>query len=142
MQSNEHYTRSHTFTTLPGDKVHTRTVKNLSQRRLTEVIGQQKLEGIWTADHTMELLLISGLVGEAAWFASCLGDWKIAFLLSVTEQFRQKNQLYVEKTTRVHASMPVDVPEPEQLMKERINIVLKLDESMTVGWHFYVFIRA
>jgi hypothetical protein len=80
----------------------------------------------------MELLLISGLVGEAAWFASCLGDWKIAFLLSVIEEFRQKNQSYVEKP-HDHASMPIKAPKPKQLMKERINIILKLDKSVTVG---------
>lgn len=114
-------------------KAHASAVKNLSQRRLTEVIGQQKLESVWTADHTMELLLISGLLGEAAWFAKCLGDWKIAFLLSVTEEFRQKNQSYVEKKSHDRATMPIEVPEAEQLMKERINIVLKLDEIMTVG---------
>ena len=80
----------------------------------------------------MELLLISGLLGEAAWFANCLGDWKIAFLLSVTEKFRRKNQSYVENKSHDCANLANEVPEPEQLVKERINVVLKLDGGITV----------
>ncbi|XP_028394275.1 uncharacterized protein LOC114518472 [Dendronephthya gigantea] len=111
---------------------HTSTIKNLSQQRLTEVISQQKLEHLWTADHTMEMLLVSGLLGEAAWFANCLGDWKIAFLLSVTEQFRMRNERYVKKSYD-HAKMAIEVPEPKRLMKERIHTILKLDGNFMEG---------
>lgn len=107
-------------------------MKHLSQRRVTEVIGQQKLESLWTADHTMELLLISGHIGEAAWFANCLGDWKIAFLLSVTEEFRRKNQSHDENKSPDCVDLAIDVPKPDQLVKERINIILKLDGSIMV----------
>ena len=80
----------------------------------------------------MELLLISGLIGEAAWFANCLGDWKIAFLLSVSEEFRKKNERYVEKWSCDRGAMIIEVPKPEQLMKERINTLLHLDDNIPV----------
>lgn len=82
----------------------------------------------------MELLLVSGLLGEAAWFASRLGDWKIAFLLAVTEGFRQKSLSFVRKKSDDDHVISVEIPEPEQIMKERINIILKLDERITVGY--------
>lgn len=84
----------------------------------------------------MELLLISGLLGEAAWFANRLGDWKIAFLLSVTEVFRKTNLSYVEKESHGQSILPIEAPQPEQLMKERIKMILKLDGSITVGCPF------
>lgn len=114
-------------------------IRNLSQQRLTEVIGRQKLESLWTADHTMEMLLVSGLLGEAAWFANCLGDWKIAFLLSVAEEFRKKNERYVKKS-HDHAEIAIEVPEPKQLMKERIHAILKLDENSVVRLIYKIFL--
>lgn len=100
----------------------------LCQKRLTEVISRQKLEKLWTADHTMELLVISGLIGEASWFANCLGDWKIAFLLAVVHQYNTKNELTLEKIPYEY----VLVPQAEDLMKERINAILKMSENTSV----------
>ena len=42
----------------------------------------QGLYELWSANSTLELLLVSGLVSEGAWLARNLGDWKNAMLLS------------------------------------------------------------
>ena len=46
-------------------------------------IRQGGLSDVWTSERALEYLLLGGLVPEAAWFASKLGDWKAAFVLSV-----------------------------------------------------------
>ncbi|XP_077136521.1 ciliogenesis and planar polarity effector 1 [Ranitomeya variabilis] len=43
----------------------------------------QNLSSVWTVDYTLDLLLIGGLVTEAAWLANTLGDWKMSVSMSV-----------------------------------------------------------
>ena len=47
------------------------------------VVREDGLGDVWTADRSLEYLLLSGLLPEAVWFARSLGDWKAAFILGV-----------------------------------------------------------
>ncbi|XP_053501766.1 ciliogenesis and planar polarity effector 1 isoform X4 [Ictalurus furcatus] len=59
-----------------------RTV-TLSQRRVAAAVRSQHLSGIWTVEYALELLLLGGLIPEAAWLAQSLGDWKMAASLGL-----------------------------------------------------------
>ncbi|XP_072570362.1 ciliogenesis and planar polarity effector 1 isoform X2 [Paramormyrops kingsleyae] len=56
----------------------------LSQISVTEAVRSQELSGVWTVGYALDLLLLGGLLPEAAWFARRLGDWKTAVSLGVT----------------------------------------------------------
>ena len=56
----------------------------LDRSAITRSVRQQCLSDDWTADHTLELLLLSGLWEEACDLISSLGDWKKSFLLAST----------------------------------------------------------
>lgn len=43
----------------------------------------QHLSGVWTVEYALELLLLGGLIPEAAWMAQSLGDWKMAASLGL-----------------------------------------------------------
>lgn len=55
----------------------------LSQISVTEAVRTQELSGVWTVGYALDLLLLGGLLPEAAWFARRLGDWKTAVSLGV-----------------------------------------------------------
>lgn len=50
---------------------------------INRLVAKEGLSRVWTTERTLEYLLLSGLVCEAAWFADRMGDWKVGFLLSV-----------------------------------------------------------
>lgn len=47
-------------------------------------MNSEKLEQIVTPDSVVELLMLTGLHDEAAWFSRRLGDWRATLLLSIT----------------------------------------------------------
>ena len=49
---------------------------------VSKAAREQGLDEVWSANSTLELMLLAGLVTEAAWLARNLGDWKNALLLS------------------------------------------------------------
>ncbi|CAN9504264.1 unnamed protein product [Ophioblennius macclurei] len=55
----------------------------LCQEEVSRAVRQQHLSQVWTVDYAQDLLLIGGLLPEAAWLASNLGDWKTAVSLSL-----------------------------------------------------------
>lgn len=59
-----------------------RTV-TLSQWRVAAAVRSQHLSGMWTVEYALELLLLGGLIPEAAWLAQSLGDWKMAASLGL-----------------------------------------------------------
>jgi len=41
------------------------------------------VSAVWTVDYARDLLLVGGLLPEAAWLAQRLGDWKTAAVLGL-----------------------------------------------------------
>ena len=61
----------------------------LDRSKLAKAITQQDLQLLWSPEHTLKLLLLSGLWDEAIQFPLQLGDWKKSLLLSVAFQETQ-----------------------------------------------------
>ncbi|XP_058267346.1 ciliogenesis and planar polarity effector 1 isoform X3 [Hemibagrus wyckioides] len=55
----------------------------LCQRQVAATVRSQHLSGVWTVEYALELLLLGGLIPEAAWLAQSLGDWKMAASLGL-----------------------------------------------------------
>ncbi|KAK5616788.1 hypothetical protein CRENBAI_020476 [Crenichthys baileyi] len=55
----------------------------LCQEEVAKAVRQQHLSEVWTVDYAHDLLLLGGLLPEAVWLASHLGDWKTAVTLSL-----------------------------------------------------------
>ncbi|XP_073400054.1 ciliogenesis and planar polarity effector 1 isoform X2 [Dendrobates tinctorius] len=50
---------------------------------VANAVRGQNLSSVWTVDYTLDLLLVGGLIPEAAWLANTLGDWKMSITMSV-----------------------------------------------------------
>ncbi|KAL1267181.1 hypothetical protein QQF64_002856, partial [Cirrhinus molitorella] len=59
-------------------------VVELCQTRVSLSIRSEQLSAVWTVDYALELLLLGGLIPEAAWMALRLGDWKMAATLGLS----------------------------------------------------------
>ncbi|KAF7700988.1 ciliogenesis and planar polarity effector 1 isoform X2 [Silurus meridionalis] len=55
----------------------------LCQQQVAAAVRSQHLSGVWTVEYALELLLLGGLIPEAAWLAHSLGDWKMAASLGL-----------------------------------------------------------
>lgn len=55
----------------------------LCQTRVSLSVRSEQLSAVWTVDYALELLLLGGLIPEAAWMALRLGDWKMAATLGL-----------------------------------------------------------
>lgn len=55
---------------------------SLDRAKVGQAVRDQFINELWSANATLELLLVCGLVSEAAWLAKNLGDWKNTSLLS------------------------------------------------------------
>lgn len=102
---------------------------------MTDAVAEHKLEAFWTADHAMELLVVSGLLGDAASFAHRLGDWKIAFMLSVTDELHRmvKLKFYQSPFAHLYFSPPVEVIQPKELMLSKMKSILHPQDDL-VCW--------
>ncbi|XP_044149120.1 LOW QUALITY PROTEIN: ciliogenesis and planar polarity effector 1 [Bufo gargarizans] len=47
------------------------------------MVRDQNLSSVWTVEYTLDLLLVGGLMSEAAWLADKLGDWKMSVSMVV-----------------------------------------------------------
>lgn len=54
----------------------------LDRAKVGQAVRDQCIHELWSANATLELLLVCGLVSEGAWLAKNLGDWKSTMLLS------------------------------------------------------------
>nr|XP_056704145.1 ciliogenesis and planar polarity effector 1 [Euleptes europaea] len=55
----------------------------LQHSRITSAIRDQGLSSVWTAEYSLDLFLIGGLIPEAVWLAHKLGDWKMSVSIGV-----------------------------------------------------------
>ncbi|XP_048582727.1 uncharacterized protein LOC5517350 isoform X2 [Nematostella vectensis] len=64
--------------------MHGAEVEPLNRERLSIAVREQGLSDLWSANSAVDLLLVTGLIGEAALLSRDLGDWKNSFFLSVS----------------------------------------------------------
>ncbi|CAH2296477.1 JBTS17 isoform X3 [Pelobates cultripes] len=67
-----------------------RAVK-LQHSLVAGAIRDQNLSSIWTVEYALDLLLVGGLVPEAAWLANQLGDWKMSVSMGVAYNLYQES---------------------------------------------------
>ncbi|KAM3940810.1 ciliogenesis and planar polarity effector 1 isoform 2-T2 [Leptodactylus fuscus] len=60
------------------------------------VVRDQNLSSVWTVEYTLDLLLVSGLISEAAWLANKLGDWKMSVSMSVAYNLQRSSSRHAE----------------------------------------------
>ncbi|XP_058644711.1 ciliogenesis and planar polarity effector 1-like [Onychostoma macrolepis] len=58
-------------------------VVELCRTRVALAVRSEQLSALWTVGYALELLLLGGLMPEAAWMALRLGDWKMASALGL-----------------------------------------------------------
>ena len=68
-------------------------ILEIDRTKVAKAVREQDLSEVWSANSALELMLVSGLMAEAAWLARNLGDWKHAFILSVAHyKFEDKRR--------------------------------------------------
>ncbi|XP_066458513.1 ciliogenesis and planar polarity effector 1 isoform X2 [Eleutherodactylus coqui] len=60
-------------------------------------VRDQNLSSVWTVEYTLELLLVGGLISEAAWLAKELGDWKMSVSMSVAYNLHRSSSAEEQK---------------------------------------------
>ncbi|XP_063817208.1 ciliogenesis and planar polarity effector 1 isoform X2 [Pseudophryne corroboree] len=55
------------------------------------VVRDQNLSSVWTVEYALDLLLVGGLILEAAWLADKLGDWKMSVSMAVAYNVHIEN---------------------------------------------------
>ncbi|XP_018418827.1 PREDICTED: uncharacterized protein C5orf42-like, partial [Nanorana parkeri] len=58
-------------------------VVTLQHSVVASAVRDQNLSSVWTVEYALDLLLIGGLIPEAAWLANKLGDWKMSVSMAV-----------------------------------------------------------
>ncbi|XP_075040335.1 ciliogenesis and planar polarity effector 1 isoform X2 [Mixophyes fleayi] len=58
-------------------------VITLQHSVVASVVREQNLSSVWTVEYALDLLLVGGLILEAAWLANKLGDWKMSVSMAV-----------------------------------------------------------
>ncbi|MGH0162158.1 UNVERIFIED_CONTAM: hypothetical protein FKN15_049564 [Acipenser sinensis] len=70
----------------------------LQHSLIASIVRDQHLSAVWTVEYALDLLLIGGLVPEAAWLAHRLGDWKMAVSLSLAYNLYCQSNLNLSGT--------------------------------------------
>ncbi|XP_075698185.1 ciliogenesis and planar polarity effector 1 isoform X2 [Rhinoderma darwinii] len=64
---------------------------------VASLVRDQNLSSVWTVEYTLDLLLVGGLISEAAWMANKLGDWKMSVSMSVAYNGLRSNMADEQK---------------------------------------------
>ncbi|KAK3727848.1 hypothetical protein QZH41_001625 [Actinostola sp. cb2023] len=91
---------------------------HLDREKVASAVRDQGISDVWCANNALELMLISGLIGEACWLSNNLGDWKHALLLSVSHSLVRNN---------IPVSLLPNIPQditPEKIILSRLHPVL------------------
>lgn len=99
----------------------------LDRAKVAQAVRDQGLYELWSANSTLELLLVSGLVLEGAWLARNLGDWKNAMLLSfasdvLTTRF---SQTAADSQIQLAFPAPPNDIKPNAIALSRLNPAFK-----------------
>ncbi|XP_053310526.1 ciliogenesis and planar polarity effector 1 [Spea bombifrons] len=66
-------------------------VVRLQHGLVAGAVRDQSLSSVWTVEYVLDLLLVSGLMAEAAWLANKLGDWKMSVSMGVAYNMYQES---------------------------------------------------
>ncbi|MEE6458032.1 hypothetical protein FKM82_000158 [Ascaphus truei] len=66
-------------------------VVTLQHSAVASAVRDQNLSSAWTVEYALDLLLVGGLLPEAAWMANTLGDWKMAVTMGVAYNLYREN---------------------------------------------------
>jgi len=78
----------------------------LDRAKVAQAVRDQGLYELWSANSTLELLLVSGLVSEAAWLAKNLGDWKNAMFLSFASDILTSRYSQIADDLQIQLAFP------------------------------------
>ncbi|XP_043932268.1 ciliogenesis and planar polarity effector 1 [Protopterus annectens] len=86
-------------------------------------VRTQHLSAVWTVEYTLDLLLIAGLLPEAAWLAYRLGDWKTAVSLGLAYNlFFKSHSIFSRlKFRELHLS---EEQQPAQIFQAKLQSLL------------------
>ncbi|XP_069819652.1 ciliogenesis and planar polarity effector 1 [Dendropsophus ebraccatus] len=85
------------------------------------VVRDQNLSSVWTVEYTLDLLLVGGLIPEAAWLADKLGDWKMSVSMSVAYNLHRSGT--AEERKGEFPAMPLCLS-PAHIFQERLQSFL------------------
>ncbi|CAD5125674.1 DgyrCDS13876 [Dimorphilus gyrociliatus] len=57
---------------------------------ISSIIRSEELSNLWTPHKVIDYMLLCGMIPEAVWFASKMGDWKTSFSLGFALEERKK----------------------------------------------------
>ncbi|XP_075444503.1 ciliogenesis and planar polarity effector 1 isoform X2 [Ascaphus truei] len=66
-------------------------VVTLQHSAVASAVRDQNLSSAWNVEYALDLLLVGGLLPEAAWMANTLGDWKMAVTMGVAYNLYREN---------------------------------------------------
>lgn len=101
---------------------------HLDREKVSAAARDQGVSDIWSANNALEFMLVSGLIGEAAWLTNNLGDWKHALLLSVAHANISKCSLAENLPATLLPSLPDDVT-PEKIVLVRLHPIFHSPQS-------------
>ncbi|XP_076463357.1 uncharacterized protein LOC143295514 isoform X2 [Babylonia areolata] len=86
---------------------------------ISSAVRRQKLSSIWTVERALEYLLLSGLVCEAAWFASNMGNWKTSFMLATACSLHRLIAPHLYVKPRRPLILPEEL-QPEEILHSKL----------------------
>ncbi|XP_047229174.1 ciliogenesis and planar polarity effector 1 isoform X4 [Girardinichthys multiradiatus] len=104
----------------------------LYQEEVAKAVRQQHLSEVWTVDYAHDLLLLGGLLPEAVWLASHLGDWKTAVTLSLAYTSYCTKHFDFTQLRRRDFLLPTEL-QPESIFQAELRSLLG---SKTDSWEW------
>uniref|UniRef100_A0A8D1YDM7 Ciliogenesis and planar polarity effector 1 n=1 Tax=Sus scrofa TaxID=9823 RepID=A0A8D1YDM7_PIG len=101
----------------------------LCQSKVASAVREQNLSNVWTVEYALELLLIGGLVPEAAWLAHKLGDWKTSVSIGVAFQLFCKHHSNFTRSKKKGLTLPLNVT-PAHIFQEKLQCFLGQPASL------------
>ncbi|XP_019938136.2 ciliogenesis and planar polarity effector 1 [Paralichthys olivaceus] len=95
----------------------------LCQEQVATAVRRQHLSEVWTVDYAQDLLLLGGLLPEAVWLASHLGDWKTAVSLSLAYTSYCTDHCDFARLRRRELHLPTDL-EAESIFQDELENLL------------------
>ncbi|XP_034459066.1 ciliogenesis and planar polarity effector 1 [Hippoglossus hippoglossus] len=95
----------------------------LCQEEVATAVRRQHLSEVWTVDYAQDLLLLGGLLPEAVWLASHLGDWKTAVSLSLAYTSYCTDHCDFARLRRRELHLPTDM-EAESIFQAELESLL------------------
>ncbi|XP_041110948.1 ciliogenesis and planar polarity effector 1 isoform X3 [Polyodon spathula] len=95
----------------------------LQHSLVANIVRDQHLSAVWTVEYALDLLLIGGLVPEAAWLAHRLGDWKMAVSLSLAYNLYCQSNLNLSGLKWRELHLPSDL-HPTQIFQDKLQSLL------------------